>query len=636
MLVLYSIIAVLLIGCATLLFMQRAALTRARLSEANLSALKKSAAAERKDAAFYRIACSDTDDGLVIQGLDGRILWVNPAYCDIMGYPAEEVLGRNPMEFAMRPEDKPSDDFIKNFQYKRDDPNWGRLSLYRSVRKDGEEFWNQIRVSYHQDVDGGEYVILVCRDVTEEVDRESQLREKSDALAHVAAHDDLTGAANRANMMQFTQAALENAKQNGSMIGLLQIDLDKFKDVNDTYGHSAGDAVLRHITDHISRTLRKTDLLARMGGDEFVAVCTQFSSVEELKRLGVALVDSVKEPLIFEGHKIVPSISIGAAISERGGTDVDDLLKRADYALYKVKRAGRGHVAVYDKALHKSVQRKSRRSDELQRAILNDQITFQFQPTIEIATGRICSLEALARWTDADGVTHDAEDFLDMARDLGNLAHIDTAAMKAAVALQAQVNEAGIKKLITGFNASEDFFAHTDYLSSLQSSTRKHRVDAPDLRIELPQSLVFGAQAGDTKKSEVISDLHAAGFGTILDSFDAGFAGLLQMGALNMSGFKTAPQFSQALAESTTTQKAMRMINELAADMSLVGIVLGIESQDAYDALTAAGALYAQGNWIAAPIPAEDVIDWLKTHQSTDGSANILHRQLPPDQRIAI
>ncbi len=630
------IIAALLTACAGLLVFAWRSRQKVTALETTLTKVESTAAKDRREASFFRIACSNTDDGLVVQGLDGRILWVNPAYCKIMGYNAHEVVGRNPMEYAMRPGDKPSDETIRNFRYRRDDPNWGRLSLYRNVRKDGQEFWNQIRVSFHQDDDDGEYVILVCRDVSAEVDREEALRKQSAKLAHVAAHDDLTGAANRPHMMQFTNDALTQAKGNGARIGLLQIDLDKFKDVNDTYGHSAGDAVLRHITDQISRTLRKTDLLARMGGDEFVAVCTQLSSIEELRKLGVALVDSVRTPLTFEGNTIVPSISIGAAMSEPDASSVDDLLKKADLALYEVKRAGRGHVAVYDATLHKSVQRKSRRSDELQRAILNDQISFDFQPTIDIATGRICSLEALARWTDEDGVTHLPDDFLGMAKDMGNLAQIDAAALTAAATMQARLTTEGFEHIITGFNASEDFFAHTDFMADLGTALRRTGADQQQLRIELPQTLVFDALAGDTAKLSVIESLHDNNFATILDSFGAGFAGLLQIGALNMSGFKTARQLTDDLSRDTNAQKALRMINELAADMSLSGIVMGIETQEGFDALGRTGAKFAQGNWIAPPIPAAEIVDWLRAHQAADGAATILHRQLPPDQRIAI
>ncbi len=632
----YLIAAALLVVCAIFWLQLSRTRRQLKMAQEEVSTVQATARAERRDAAFYRIACSDTDDGLVIQGLDGRVLWVNPAYCRIMGYSAEEVLGRNPMEYAMLPDKKPTDEFIANFRYKRDDPNWGRLSLYRNLRKDGQEFWNQIRVSYHQDSDGSEYVILVCRDVTDEVDRAAELREKSAALAHVAAHDDLTGVANRARMMEFTNAALADAHQNGTRIGLLQIDLDKFKQVNDTYGHSAGDAVLRHITDHISQTLRKTDLLARMGGDEFVAVCTQFSDIDQLQRLGAALVDCVKEPLIFEGQKIIPSISIGAAISEQQAGDVDELLKRADLALYEVKRAGRGHVAVYDDKLHSTVQRKSRRSDDLQRAILNNQITFDFQPTIETATGRVRSLEALARWTDANGVCHLPDDFLDMAKDLGVLADLDRAAVRATIAMQAEINAADFREIITGFNASEDFFLKCDYAAELNKAMRKQGVSPCQIRIELPESLVFGAHAGDPDRREIMSTLHDRGFATILDGFGAGFAGLLQIGALNMSGFKTARQLTRDLADQATNQKALRMITELANDMSMDGIVMGVETQADFDALAPAGVEFAQGNWICPPIPAKDVLSWLKSQQTVDGGANILHRQLPPDQRIAI
>lgn len=621
---------------AVLTVLTRRAIQERAVLRQDLTASVAAARAERREATYYRIACSNTDDGLVIQSLDGRVRWVNPAYCRIMGYRAEEVIGQNPMAYAMRPEDRPTDEAIENFSYRIDDPNWGRLSLYRNVRKNGEEFWNQIRVSFHQDDVDGEFVILVCRDVSEEVDRENELKKKSAELAHVATHDNLTGVANRVRMMEFTNAALLAAAETRTHVGLLQIDLDKFKLVNDTYGHSAGDAVLQHVTEKISKTLRKTDLLARLGGDEFVAICTQFSELDHLKRLGAELVDCVHTPLYFEGQKITPSISVGAAMSEPDGAQVDDLLRKADLALYEVKRSGRGDVAVYDAALHDTVQRNTRRSDSLQQAISNDLISFVFQPTIETATGRVCALEVLARWTDTQGVTRLPPEFLPMAKNLGLMDKIDLKALAAAETLLSQIFESDIKGLTIACNASPDLLCQPDHLERMTAIFAKSCVTASDIQIELPEGFVTNARSDDTEKRQIIAALHAQGFRTILDQFEGGFAGLVQIESLSIAGFKTARTLMRNLADGANNRKALGMINELACDLGLTGIALGVETRDAFDALTAAGVAYAQGNWIAPPIPATQVFDWLKTHQSVDGTVNVMHPQLPPAQGIAI
>lgn len=630
----FCILAMLGFGLLGLRFLAlRRDLAKAR---ANIADLNEKRLTERAESAFYRIACSNTDDGLVVQNLQGKVLWVNPAYCRIMGYAAHEVLGRNPMEYCLPPDKKPSDQAIRDFEYKRDDPNWGRLSLYRNLRKNGEAFWNQIRVSYHLEDDGSEYIILVCRDVSKEVDREERLREKSAELAHVASHDVLTGVANRAQLSHFVTQALADARTNKSNVGLLQIDLDKFKLINDTYGHSAGDAVLKHVCNRISQTLRKTDLLARLGGDEFVAVCPDVNSIDALQKLGASLCDCIRTPLHFEGQEIVPQISVGAAASEAGETDLEELLKKSDLALYEVKRNGRGYVAVYDHKLHHAFERRSRRADDFQRAVTEKQINFRFQPVVDVASGTILGFETLARWQHPiDGLQLPAT-FLPLARDLGLMADIDRLAFQAALALQSKLKAAGWPQIETSFNASAEFIDKPEIQRLMRKLPAQLGIDPNKIIIEIPEMVLLDQAVSDGEPPKSIAAIRALGYQIVVDRFAAGFAGLLNLGKLNVTGFKADLSLSADLTTNPASLKTIAMVQTLASDMGAHCITLGIETEAQFNALQSVPGLAAQGNWIAPPMAAADVPAWLFRQQNGTGQPQIALPQLPPLQRIAI
>lgn len=317
----------------------------ARLKKAH-KALQDMSASPNLSSEYERIACAHTDDGLLVQDLTGCILWANPAYCRIMGYTLDEILGRNPLEFALPPEDTPPQSFIDNFTFDPDDPQWEGLSLYENQRKSGERFWNQIRVSY--DMAGANRVILVCRDVTHEVEQENKLRQKTAELAHIANHDPLTGAANRLRMVSYANEALAAIPGTGDQVGVMQIDLDHFKDINDTFGHAAGDALLCHVVEKVQSCLRRSDLLARPGGDEFVVICPQIETLDTLERIAQDVQKAIGQPLIWDDKTINASASIGVALSRHGKCGVDGLLHRADVALYEAKRNGRGQIGTFD------------------------------------------------------------------------------------------------------------------------------------------------------------------------------------------------------------------------------------------------------------------------------------------------
>lgn len=561
---------------------------------------------------FNAIACASTNDGIVVQTLDGTIIWANPAYLRLFDMPREQVIGRNPLSFCLPEYDAATQASVREFRYHTDDPAWQKLYIVRNRRRDGVLFWNQISASFHTTADGTVLAVLVCRDVTEQVDRESALRESTSTLAHLAQHDSLTGVANRNRFNTFMDAALSGTDPDLTGLGVLQIDMDKFKAINDRFGHAAGDAALQHVATAITRHLRQTDLLARLGGDEFVAVCPGVTQKSELMQIGKTLCDAVKAPFRFDGKDIAVSISVGAALTDARDTTADRLLQKSDFALYEVKRRGRGHVAIYDSNLHAEAQRRDRLSLQLRDAIEGERLSFYFQPTVDLVTGDIRGLEALVRWQHPiRGLIHPS-DFLPIATELNLLSRIDLAAARAAADLHKRLIYNGFDHIRVGINASSHLLQDPAHVSAVHAEFTRINVQPRNVVIEIPEREVFGDPDKIEQNVVAMTRLGDLGFSILIDGFGAGYAGLLHIDRLAVAGFKIEKALVRHLDTAPACERITNMLLQFAAEKGIYCVACGIETAEQARMVSALGGHIGQGNHFARAMPSEDVVDWLR------------------------
>ena len=567
------------------------------------------------EAPFDAIACASSSDGIVIQTLDGIIVWANPAYLRLFRLPRDRVLGRNPLSFCEPRDSAPARDQIAAFRYDPDDPAWKKLIIARNRRSDDSLFWNQISVSFHRTDDGTTLAVLVCRDVTEQVDREQALHATTQSLVHMAEHDSLTGVANRNRFNAFITEALSGPPEARQGLGVLQIDMDKFKAINDHFGHAAGDAALQHVASTLSRSLRQTDLLARLGGDEFVAVCPGVTQDSELLRIGHALRDAVKAPLRFDGKDIDVSISVGATLADQRDTTSDKLLQKSDFALYEVKRRGRGTVAIYDSALHAEAQRRDRLSLQLRDAIETDRLSFYFQPTIDLATHAVRGFEALARWQHPlHGLIHPS-DFIPIAKELNLMARIDVAAARAAADMQKRLTYNGFGHVRVGINGSINLLHDPTLVTSVQAEFTRVGVLPRQVVIELAEREVFGDADRIEANTAAISRLVDFGFSILIDGFGAGYAGLLHIDKLGVTGFKIEKALVRHLDTAPACERITNMLMQFAREKGILCVACGIETTAQADLVRGLGGLVGKGNHFARAMPSEDVVDWMRSRQ---------------------
>jgi diguanylate cyclase (GGDEF)-like protein/PAS domain S-box-containing protein len=565
---------------------------------------------------FNAIACASTNDGIVVQTLDGKIIWANPAYLRIFKMPASQVIGKNPLTFCLPPDELQSPEQIAGFRYDRADPIWGKLYIVRNKRSDGTLFWNQISASIREADGQPDLVILVCRDVTEQVDQEKALRESTRTLAYLAEHDSLTGLANRNKYNAFIKAALDRNLETRTGLGVLQIDLDRFKAINDRHGHAAGDAALQHVAKTLGQSLRQTDLLARLGGDEFVAVCAGISLDSELLRIGQTLGQAVKAPFTHDGKQIDVSISIGAAIAGDDDDTADSLLQKSDFALYEVKRAGRGHVAVYDSTLHEEAQRRARFSLQLRDAIEGNKLTYYFQPTVDLHTGTIRGFEALARWQHpTQGLLHPSE-FLTIAAELNLLRNVDIAAVGAAADLRKRLEHNDFGDIRVGINGSHHLLSDEEHSSQFPAELARVGIKTRNIVIEFNERDIFGNPEMIDTNMRSASRLADTGFNVLIDGFGSGYAGLMHIERLKVAGIKIEKALIRHLDCTPACEKITSMLLQFGQEKGIYCVACGIETKAQAIKIKSFGGLVGLGQFFARAMPAEDLIDWLRHRQA--------------------
>ncbi|MBB5723169.1 diguanylate cyclase (GGDEF)-like protein/PAS domain S-box-containing protein [Loktanella ponticola] len=565
------------------------------------------------DASYYRAIGMSADVGLLVQSMDGRILWANETYAQMLVLPLDKIIGRNPLEFALSPENKPSDAEIAAFKFKPHARGKSRVSIYQNQRGNGEDFWVELHVSFDKIREYGDVAITVTREITDHITRQMELTATTAKLARLAATDSLTGLSNRLNIMNKMAQALAAPKRTGRGVGLLEIDLDHFKSINDGFGHSAGDAMLNQIADTLRSVISKDDIAARIGGDEFLMLFPNAKSLSEIEDIGNKIITLNDQTMQINGAALQCGMSIGAAFAQEDRLSPEDLLKRADFALYEAKNGGRDRVAPYDKTLHARQVAESHLADELRLAVANDEIAFQFQPIMQIKSGAISSFETLARWNNLRLGLISPENFLPLAKSLGLLAAIDFAALRAALDLKVMLNANGHADIRVGINGSAELLAHPTFFDTLISEVNARNLTPTDVMIEVLETVVFDDISKNNPLVQTVQRLHDAGIATHLDDFGTGHAGLTHLATLAVNGVKIDRTLTQNILTDSTSAKIIAMMFELCRDLDLSTVTEGIETTEQAQAIANMGGCAIQGYWLARAMPAPDVINWLAT-----------------------
>lgn len=583
---------------------------RARSEGGRISDLRQELETARVENTVMAVIAQHASDGLVIQDIQGRIEWSNPAYSRMTGYSAEELRGRKPQEFVLPPEDRLTPEEIEDFRYDISSGALDSFEIIRNVRKNGEFFWNQLGFAVVDHMGTREpKVIVIARDVTEQIEREEALKRAKEDIQRRAEHDILTGLPNRMKLAGYFASEMQAAGDSGERIGVLHVDLDRFKKVNDALGHDAGDAVLVHAANVMSAQVRKKDLVCRFGGDEFIIVCPGLPGLDALETLAGRIIRQLTKPMQWGGQSIAIGASIGIALSNSQTRDQNEVMKQADIALYEAKNRGRNGYVCYTPDLGETVARRNAISSDLGQAIAGNEISVVLQPQFDLKHNRVRGLEALVRWYHpARGVLLPAE-FLPAAEIQGCMQAIDQIAIDGALDALKMLRGEGHEGMSVSINVSARTLTQKGYVDKLKWEVETRGLEPRDVVVEVLETIVI--EGRDNVAAQTIAALSEAGFAVELDDFGIGYSGLVNLTRLPIQGVKIDRSLVQDLPFDSTAQTVVRAIFRLCEDLDLSVVSEGVERSEQAQFLQQIGGHVVQGFGIARPMAAKDLLGWM-------------------------
>ncbi|MFY1695739.1 putative bifunctional diguanylate cyclase/phosphodiesterase [Solwaraspora sp. WMMA2101] len=552
----------------------------------------------RRDAeAYFRTLVLNSADIILIVDGQARIRYASPAVSTVLGRPAPDG---GPVTDLVDPEDH--DRVIDGLDLVRTSGEPHDWQDWRLRHADGSTV--QVEVSC-RDLRSDRTVrglVLTLRDVTER-------RRLEQELTHRAFHDSLTGLANRVLFHDRVQQAVARAHRGGHTVGVLFIDLDDFKVVNDTLGHQAGDELLVAVANRLAATLGSADTAARLGGDEFAALIDDAVDAAEVEQAAQRVVAAFAEPFRLAGRLVGGAVSVGVATTEdAGGTD--DLLRHADLALYVAKGAGKGRWRRYQPALHVSLVRRMELRTTLERAAPETDFVVEYQPIVELATGSAVGLEALLRWQHPTLGLLRPDQFIDVAEETGLIESIGDWVLRRAFAAAAQwqVGAAPGDAPYISVNVSARQFRVTGFVGTVRRALTEAGLPPEQVMLELTESLLLGSE--DDIWSD-LAQLRELGVRMAIDDFGTGFSSLSYLRQLPIDVLKIDRSFTAEMAFSARQRSLVDGIIRLAHNLELAVVAEGIETVAERNLLGDLGCGFGQGYLFSRPLPEPAAAAWV-------------------------
>jgi len=414
-------------------------------------------------------------------------------------------------------------------------------------------------------------------------------------LMHDAFHDGLTELPNRALFMDRLQRAMEMHRRHGSLFAVLFLDLDRFKVVNDSLGHTFGDELLIGVAHRLTTMLRASDTVARLGGDEFAMLIENIDRDTDAVRAAHRMQEALAEPFRIGAHDIYTTVSIGIALSSSGHTRPEDVLRDADIAMYRAKARGKARHEVFDTAMHDRAVKLMEFETDLRRAIDRGELRVCYQPIIEMATGKLAGFEALVRWQRGDTLIG-AEEIIPVAEETGLIVPIGEWVLRDALRQLASWNN-GVDMHV---NLSPKQLLQPNVIDRIAGALADHSVAAQRLHLEVTESvLIDNAEAA----GELLRELRAIDVRLSLDDFGTGYSSLSSLRQFPFDMLKIDRSFLLD-ADSRRSDEIVRTVSVLARSLGMAVTVEGLETQDQVDRMRTLGVDYAQGFYFARPLDA--------------------------------
>ncbi|MBJ7313027.1 EAL domain-containing protein [Rugamonas sp. CCM 8940] len=533
-------------------------------------------------------------DGVVVLDAAGTIVAVNPAFSQITGYAEQEAIGK---DRTLTRSGRHDEAFYEQMWNEQMTSGFWRGEIWNQ-RKNGELYLEWLTVSAVRDHRGiATHYVGVFSDIT-------KAKESQEKLDHLAHHDPLTALPNRLLFHDRLQHALQRAVRDDEQLALLFIDLDRFKNVNDTLGHHIGDELLQQVAKALSGKLREGDTLARLGGDEFIVLLEDVGGQYKASLVAEKLVAMFEQPFMVAGHELFVTCSVGISLFPDDAVDLNMLIRNADVAMYQAKARGRNGYSFYAPSMTGEGVERLRLETFLRRSIEKDEVFLNYQPQVEIDTGRLIGVEALVRWNHPELGPVPPVRFIPLAEDTGFINQLGKWVLFEACRQMVRWQADGLYVPKIAVNLSAKQFERGSIVNMVSAILRETGLEPERLQLEVTESVIMNT--GDALV--FINDLHSIGVGLAIDDFGTGYSSLAYLKQLPVQTLKIDRSFIKDISTDPNDEAIAIAIIQLGKSMNLSVIAEGVETEEQAAFLLRHGCYLAQGYFYSRPVLAQDLL----------------------------
>ncbi len=544
-----------------------------------------------------------SDEGIIVTDVSKRILSVNRSFSKITGYEAEEAIGQLPSMLKSGLHDRA---FYEEMNVSLADNGLWIGELWNR-RKNGENFPAWMSISGVRNKEGTvTHYFAVFTDLTERKNAEQQ-------IYRLAYYDTLTGLPNRARLHTLLRQSLIEAQRGKTHGAILFIDLDRFKQINDSLGHAHGDILLKEIATRLSAVLRGEDIIARLGGDEFVVALVNITKHEDASLVAQKILDSLSAPIMVEGHELLISASIGISVYPDDGEDAETLIKNADIAMYRAKQ-GETHerYMFFSPDMNRRALERLKLESNLRRALEREELELYYQPQMELQSGKMVGAEVLLRWKHADQGMISPATFIPLAEETGLIVPIGQWILETVCARNKEWERTGLPIVKLAVNISAKQF-RPDLPRMVADILARHELDPQFLELEITESMIMQNVEGVIA---MMDEFQLLGIGLSLDDFGTGYSSLSYLKRFPIDKLKIDQSFVRGITKDADDEAITRAIISLSRNLGLRVIAEGVETEDQLSFLRAAGCEKIQGYYYSRPLPEAEFVKFLRNAET--------------------
>lgn len=545
-----------------------------------------------------------TREGVMITDADRQIIMVNRAFVDITGYEEKESIGATP---SMLRSGRHNAEFYRTMWSAIQETGHWQGEIWNR-RKTGEIYPELLSISAVKNEDGTvTHYVAVFADI-------SKLKASEMELEFLAHHDPLTQLPNRMLLLSRLEHALEMAQRENKRLAVLMLDLDRFKEVNDSFGHLAGDELLQLVAERLHTRLRGSDTICRLGGDEFTVLLEDIPHPESPARVAAEIIAALSEPWhLSNGIDVRIGVSVGISLYPDHGTSPAALIQQADTALYRAKNEGRNRFKYFSEDLTRFARERMDLEVRLRHAIDKDELQIFFQPQINIADGRIVGAEALLRWQHPEGDLISPQRFIPIAEETGLISHIGSWVIRQTCLIGKRWQAAGIRDLRLAVNVSPNQFVYGDISETVAEILRETGFPARLLELEITETALLKRE---NEAIEILNRLHAMGIHLAIDDFGTGYSSLAYLKLFPLDTLKIDKSFIDDIPNHRDDMEITATIIAMAKILRMKVLAEGVENRAQLSFLKSQECDLYQGYLISEPLAVDEFERFWRRHQA--------------------